>query len=362
MFRLPTVRSVAAAVAAAVLSFAPTAPAVAQEKVVFGFPAPHNVQFAYLWFGSKLGFFKDEGLTLDVITVTGSGVLLPQVASGQVTMGYANPDLTIIALAKGEPLPVRFVMNWLRSQTFEFVVLDSSPVKTLGDLKGRKLGVGALTWGNLPLTRAMLANAGVQWNKTVEVLPVGLGAAAWRRLQNGEVDALNLFVGEHGRMELAGIPIRRLPMPDAFRTIFSNGFVMSNRTIAEKPRTVVGMGRAITKSWVACKANAEACVRAYWEANPTARPAPDKEAEQLRTDVRQAMFDRNQIDDYSGGGPRKAGHYPPDAWTRLVGIMHAEGLVQRTDLDFDRLYTNQFVDEINAFDAAAVERQAKAAR
>lgn len=334
----------------------------AQEKAVFGFPAPPNVQFAYLWFGSKLGYFKDEGLQLDVISVTGSAVLLPQVAAGQVHIGYANPDLAVIALAKGEPLPVRFVANWLRSQTFEFVVLDNSPVKTLRDLKGKKMGVGALTWGNLPLSRAMLASVDVGWNKDVQVLPVGLGAAAWRRLQNGEVDALNLFVGEHGRMELAGIPIRRLPMPEAFRTIFSNGFVASDKLIAEKPKMVSGMVRAIAKSWVACKANTEACVKAYWEAVPTSRPAADKEAEQLKTDMRQAMFDRGQLDDYSGTTVRKIGHFPEDAWRRLIKVMHEEGQITKADLDLNRLYTGQFVDEFSAFDVQQVERQAREAK
>lgn len=337
-------------------------PAQAQEKAVFGFPAPPNVQFAYLWFGSKLGFFKDEGLQLDVISVTGSAVLLPQVASGQVHIGYANPDLAVIALAKGEPLPVRFVANWLRSQTFEFVVLDNSPLKTLADLKGKKLGVGALTWGNLPLSKAMLATVDLGWNKDVQVLPVGLGAAAWRRLQTGEVDALNLFVGEHGRMELAGIPIRRLPMPEAFRSIFSNGFVASEKMISEKPKLVSGMVRAIVKSWAACKANTEACVRAYWEAVPTSRPPADKEAEQLKTDMRQAMFDRNQLDDFGGASVRRYGDFPEDAWRRLIKVMHEEGLIARADLDLSKLYTGRFVDEFNAFDPAAVERAARAAK
>jgi NitT/TauT family transport system substrate-binding protein len=337
-------------------------PAAAQEKVVFGFPAPYNVQFSYLWFGSKLGYFKEENLALDVISVTGSAVLLPQVAAGQVHIGYANPDLAIIALAKSEPLPVRFVANWLRSQTFEFVVMDNSPIKSLQDLKGKKLGVGALTFGNLPLSRSMLASVGLGWNKDVQVLPVGLGPAAWRRLQNGEVDALNLFVGEHGRMELSGIPIRRVPMPEAYRTIFSNGFVASDKLIAEKPKLVAGMTRAIAKSWTACKAAPEACVRAYWEAVPTSRPTPDKEAAQLKTDMQQAMFDRKQLDDYSGTTVRKMGHFPEDAWRRLVKVMHDEGQISRADLDLSKLFTNQFVDEINAFDPQVVERQARAVK
>ncbi len=337
-------------------------PAAAQEKAVFGFPAAANVQFAYLWYGDRLGFFKEEGLALDVISVTGSAVLLPQVASGQVHWGYANPDLAIIALAKGEPLPVRFVMNWLRSQTFEFVVLDKSPVRTLADLKGKKLGVGALTWGNLPLSRAMLASEGLTWNKDVEVLPIGLGAAAWRRLQTGEVDAVNLFVGEHGRMELAGLPIRRLPMPEQFGSIFSNGFVVSEKLIAERPKFVAGFGRAVTKSWIACKANVEGCVRAYWAAVPTSRPAPDKEADQLKTDMRQAMFDRPQIDAFGAGAAPKYGSFPETSWKRLIDVMRNEGQITRSDLDLGKLYTGQFIDEINRFDVSAVERLSREPR
>ncbi len=357
-----TFKTLTAALAAAMCTALAAPSAQAQEKVVLGTPAPHNVQFAYWWYGSKLGFFKDEGLALDVISVTGSAVLLPQIAAGQVQIGYANPDLMIIALAKGEPLPVRLVMNWLRSQTFEFVALQSSPVNTLADLKGRKLGIGGLTWGNLPLSRAMLASANVAWGKDVELLPVGLGAAAWRRLQSGEVDALNLFVGEHGRMELSGIPIKRLPMPEPFRAIFSNGFVVGEKLIAEKPRVVAGLGRALTKSWLACKANTEACVRAYWEANPTARPLADRESAQLQIDMKQAMFDRGQIDDFPAGTARRYGEFPQGAWQRLIKVMHDEGVITRADLDLSKLYTDRFVAEINAFDVAAVEARARASR
>jgi len=336
--------------------------AQAQERVVVGLPGGGwSVQFAYWNFGEELGFFKQEGMVLDKIGVTGSAVLLPQVANGQVQFGYANPDLTVIALSKGEPLPVRFVANWLRSQTFEFVTRADSPIKTLADLKGKKLGVGALTWGNLPLSRAMLGSLGLAWNKDVQILPVGTGAAAWRRLETGEVDALNLFVGEHGRMELAGVKIKRIPMPEQFATIFSNGMVTSNALIEKNPKLVAGFGRALLKSWLACKENTEACVRAFYKTNPASRPTPDKDAEQLAKDVKQAMFDRPQIDDYRGARPRP-GEYPEDAWKRLVSVMHAEGQITRADLDLSKLYTNQFVDEFNKFDRQAVTSAAKAVR
>lgn len=350
------------ALAAALLAGSATV-AAAQEKVVVGLPgAGWSVQYAYYQFGEKLGFFKDEGIVLERIAVSGSAVLLPQVASNQVQFGYANPDLTVIALAKGEPLPLKFVQNWLQSSTWEVVTLAGSPVKTLADLKGKKLGVGALTFGNIPLTKSMLANAGLTWNKDVEILPVGTGAAAWRRLQTGEIDALNLFVGEHGRMELAGIAITRMPLPEQFRTIFSNGMVTNDTLIAQKPQIVAGFGRALVKSWIACKANTEACVRAYWESTPTAKPAPDKEATQLATDMKQVMFDGKNIDDFSANPAKTYGFYPEAAWKNLIGVMHAEGQIAKADLDLSKLFTNQFVAEFNKFDADAVAKAAQAVK
>ncbi|WP_439572093.1 ABC transporter substrate-binding protein [Phreatobacter sp.] len=348
---------------ATVLACAVSAPASAQQRVVVGHPAPWNVQFAFFTFGEQLGYFREEGMALERVSVTGSAVLLPQVAAGQVHFGYANPDLAIIALARGEPMPLRFFMNWLRSQTFEFVVPEASPIQTLADLKGKKLGVGALTWGNLPLSRAMLASQNIAWQRDVEVLPVGLGAAAWRRMQTGEVDALNLFVGEHLRMELAGIKIRRLPMPEPFRSLFSNGWVASEQTLRDNPRLAIGFGRAMVKSWIACKANPEACVRSWWAAVPASRPAPAQEAAELATQARIVMTDRAQIDDFAAGAPRQYGHFPDGSWQRLIDVMRSEGQIQRSDLDLARLVTGDLLAEINrGVDPAAIEAAARAAR
>ena len=103
-------------------------------------------------------------------------------------------------------------------------------------------------------------------------------------------------------------------------------------------------------------------MRAFWKVNAAARPAPDKEAEQLKIDVRQAMFDKAQIDDFSVGGTPLYGYYPEDAWKRLIAVMHGEGQIARADLDLSKLYTNAFVEEINKFDREAVAKAAKAAK
>lgn len=354
-------RRLLATTATAVLALTGAAMPAAAERVAVGLPgAAWSVQFAFYSYGEALGFFAEEGIeALDYVSVSGSAVLLPQVANNQVQFGYANPDLAVIAASRGEPLPVKFVINWLRSQTFEFVTLEDSPITELADLAGGKLGVGALTWGNLPLSRAMLSSVGLRWNEDVEVLPIGLGAAAWRRLETGEVDAVNLFVGEHGRMEMAGIPIRRIPMPDQYRTIFSNGIVTNDTMIADKPEIVEGFGRALVKSWHACKANTEACVRAFWAANPAAAPAPADEAVQLERDMIQVMFDQAQIDDFTVGGPDLYGYYPEDAWDRLIAVLADDGEIDNAEFDRGLLFTNRFAEAFNDFDADAVAAAAE---
>ena len=76
----------------------------------------------------------------------------------------------------------------------------------------------------------------------------------------------------------------------------------------------------------------------------------------------QVMFDRVQIDDFTVGGENLYGFYPQDAWTRLVGVMAAEGQIQRSDLELSKLFTNQFAREYNNFDRNAVIQAARAAK
>jgi hypothetical protein len=42
--------------------------------------------------------------------------------------------------------------------------------------------------------------------------------------------------------------------------------------------------------------------------------------------------------------------------------MHDEGLITRADVDVTKLYTDRFIDEVNAFDVSAVETLSRAAR
>lgn len=311
-------------------------------------------------FGKKLGFFAEEGLDPEFIALQGAAVIYPQVANKAVDFALPSLDLLLVALDKGEPYPVQAFYNYMRKPVFEFTVLKNSPIHSLSDLRGKKLGVGALTWGNLPMTRVFLEDAGLAWMKDVQIVPVGTGPTAWRRLKVGDVDALNLYMATNDQMAASGTPIRRLPLPSKFDSLFANGLVANSDVIKNNPKMVAGFGRAWAKSYYACHVNVDACMRAYWDYNPAARPAPDKEEEVVKQNA--ALF-LSGYSLYTAGMKENGwGDYDPAAWRTLADVLHAGGQISNGSLPVDQLYTRQFVPAINDWDRNAVAARAKAAK
>jgi len=349
-------RSAYAMVAGAFIASALAAPAAsADERVVFGTPTPIDTAYAHVTYGMQLGFFEEEGIDLELIAVAGSGTLLPQIATGQITFGQPNPDLPIMAVEQGEPFPLQFFFSLWRTQLFEFVVKEDSAIQAIADLEGRNIGVGGLNWGNIPMTRAMLAAEGLDPETDVTLLPVGQGPAAWQRFESGEIDALNLYAQQHEMMALTGVPIRRLPLRSEFAIIPSNGLVAHVDTIENRPELVAGFGRAYAKSLVACWANAEACAKSVWTYDPAQRPVPEEEAKWVADQAHILMAVEPLITRFVEGEPELLGYYSDNAWESLINAMHVGGQLERTDHDIHQLFTNQFIESINAFDREAVE-------
>ena len=132
----------------------------AQQKVVFGLVSPLSVVNGQMLVAKHLGYLAEEGIEVETVAFNGTAVLLPQIVAKRVTVGFPNPDPLVISRQPGkDPLPLKFFYNVIRENVWEFAVLAGSPVRTLSDLKGRKIAVGALSFGNIPLTRAMFRAA-----------------------------------------------------------------------------------------------------------------------------------------------------------------------------------------------------------
>ena len=192
------------------------------------------------------GFLKEEGLDAEFVVLDGTATLVTQMAQKRIFTAWPNPDALIISRQPGrDPLPLRCAYNGVRTTAWEFAVPEASPIKTLADLKGKRIGVITLAMGNVPITRALMAELGI---KDYELLPVSQGAPAFRALQTGAVDALNLFDGQHLQLELSGTRIRRLQQPDKYENQFSNCWVFHEETLRDRGEQVARFGRAFAKA------------------------------------------------------------------------------------------------------------------
>jgi NitT/TauT family transport system substrate-binding protein len=252
---------VAIALAASLLR---TGPAEAADKVTYAWPGVITVGIAPFSFAQDLGFFKDEGIDFEVITLQGSGVIIPQLLNGTIFSSYASPDLLIISRQPGKPdFDIRYVYNAVRNSIWEISVLAENPIKTVKDLKGKKIGVGALTFANVPMTKAILKQQGID-PASVDFVAVGGGVPAFEALRRGQIDALNLFDVQDAQLEAQGTKLRILQFPPQFRGVSSHGFPVTNAMIRDHPDLIERFGRAATEGTIACEANLTGCLYSYW--------------------------------------------------------------------------------------------------
>jgi NitT/TauT family transport system substrate-binding protein len=358
-FSLSRILRNAVAAAAVLVMTLSTQPASAQEKVTFAWPVAINSGLAPFIFAQELGFFKEENLEFDVVVLQGSGIIIPQLMNGTIFTAFSVLEPLIISRQPGKPnFDFRFVYNIVRSSIWEVAVLEESKIKTFADLKGKSIGVGALTWGNVPVTKAALRASGLD-PAAVQFIAVGVGVPAYDALRRGQIDALNLYDTMHISMESQGTKIRRLEYPSDFRGLASHGFPVTNKNIKEKPQLIERFGRAVTKGTVACEANIAACVEAFWKVYPNSRPTGDAAAN-LAKEIKVLEARVKNMTAFRAGEPRKLGAFGEPDWKSSIIALHAGGQIENTDIKINTLYTNQFVEAYNKFNREDVIKKAKA--
>lgn len=331
--------------------------AEAQTRVQIGQVTTTTLTFAPVIFAQNLGFFREEGLEIEIVEFNGTGTLLPQIVNRRILVGYPNPDALIVSRQPGrDALPLRFFYNATRSSAWEVVVPANSQIQSLEQLRGQRVGVGALTFGNIPITRAMFRDIGLSVGRDVELQPVGTGAPAFRALTTGQIAALNLFDVQHAMLEESGTAIRRLPMKDRFAQLFSNGFITHQDALRDQAPLLAAFGRAVARGTVACEAAPENCVRSFWRTYPAQRPTEGAEAEVLERGVRIMRSRFDKFLDFPAGQPRRFGEYPAQGWRDFVTALHEGGQISTADIPVEPLFTNDLVPEFNRFDVEATRR------
>jgi ABC-type nitrate/sulfonate/bicarbonate transport system substrate-binding protein len=117
-------------------------------------PFPSGAVFYPLFVAQEKGWFAEEGIEVTVEPVDGSGATIQQLAAGQAQVAVPSPGPFMQAVARGEDL--RSVYTLYQSNVFSIQAPADSDIRSLADLEGKTVGVGALDGGETPFVRAAL--------------------------------------------------------------------------------------------------------------------------------------------------------------------------------------------------------------
>lgn len=144
-----------------------------------------------LTIAERLGYFKDEGLNLKLSDFAGGAVALRAVVGGSADVVSGAYEHTISLQSKKQYFQAFVAQGRLPQIAFGVATAKAATVKSFKDLKGLKVGVSAPGSSTHNLVKQLLTKGGLDPNKDVSVIGVGLGATAVNALRSGQVDAIS---------------------------------------------------------------------------------------------------------------------------------------------------------------------------
>lgn len=328
------------------------------ERWTFSLASPSFVAgLAFMWAGDhpSLNFYKNEGIDMAWVGVNGAPECVQHVLRKTVDSCVLVQDQVFLQAAQGNRLPISFPYEYTYKVTNEFGVKPDSPIRTVRDLKGKRIGVLSLGHDTYNYARLVMQGLGLDPGQQ-EYLAVGQGAQAVTYLYQGQVDALVSYDIEWARMKAFGQPVRVLPQPD-FIAAVKAGPVIATRSedVQNRRHLVVGMLRGFLKSTLFAMENPEATLRMHWALHPESKPKGVPEAEAFKTEL-SIMTARYPALNKDLAGVTHRGEFNPEGWRNYVKNLLGLDPNKVNPTDF---YTNGLVKDINNFDEQAFRKFAR---
>lgn len=215
----------------------------------FGFYGRH----AYFYVALDKGYYKAEGLDVNILRGQGSIDTVKKVASGAAVIGFADAGPLVLARAN-DNIPVKLFAIVYRHPPHALFALADSGIKGPKDLEGKTLA--DTPFSAIPVifneyaTLAGIDQSKVKWIK-VE------GSSMPSLLATGRVDAVGQFtVGEPLIASVAAPKkVVRLAFKDVGLDYYGNGLIATEKTISENPTMLKAFARATIKGMQAAFAN-----------------------------------------------------------------------------------------------------------
>ncbi len=208
----------------------------------------------------KLGFYKDAGLSLNIVAGGPNIDGVASVASGRANLGSISSSPSLM-LARAAGIPIKCIAAGYQQHPFTYFSLTDNPVRSPKDLIGKKVA----TQGTARiLLRALLAKNGISEDQ-VEVSVMGGDMGA---LMTGQVDVMTGWNTNINALSILGDKRVDMSLWDAGIQLYANPFYVTDETLAEHRSKVEDIIRVSAKGWGWVHDNPEKAVEYLVERYP----------------------------------------------------------------------------------------------
>ena len=254
-------------------------PAHAQTKIKMVLNWKYQGPQAWFFMAQDKGYFKAEGLDVEIDQGEGSSASITKVAGGAYQAGFGDLNALIDLAAKRpaeEPVGVFMIYN---TPPFTIVVTKDSPIKTPKDLEGKTVG-GPANDGALKLFPAFAKVAGIDASK-VNITNMTPNLRE-QMLLRGQVDAIFGFINTvYFSAKLVGIDperdLRFINYGDYGMDLYSNAIVFSRTFAKENPKAVAGFVKAVNRAINESVADPEAAMEYVMKREPLLNRVVEKD-------------------------------------------------------------------------------------
>lgn len=317
------------------------------SRTISGAAAPFAI-------ATKMGWFRAEGIEVELVPLPGSGDCVKNLATREVMA--ALPSVEPLAVGRPQGIKAKVFYTAYQGNIYGIAVPVDSPVQKFTDLRGKNIGVIAMGSAGVLIARALAATNGMNPDKDINIVVAGEGAQTAALVRSKQIEALSQYDTQYALVDNAGVKLRMLDTRDIDRYP-SNGFMALEETIKSKRREMVAVAKGYAMGTVFAIANPEAAVRLLYEVYPATKPTGKDEATAVRDDVKvlQARIVNWKLEK---AGVKRWGENSEANYAAYTDFMLKWGIIKEK-IDFRDLITNELIDDINKFDPAKVAAEAK---